>query len=312
MDTRSPIAFSVSKAIRLEKWMEMEYLNTAKEKTRFLAAVEDIDFARRLLICSVFNPWLIPDSSAPSDPTEPFPPGDPPPFPLKGDYRLYFDRILRADLVPNLTYRPPPALLDKCSACPIADDFLHFNETRHTVFNVLSFLDDCLHFDTDPTVEPFPMLPGIDADSFARSKTLILPEAAVTRLVGEWCRRTKNKAASGLLRLAFNRLSLKIHDRNLPILYQNISLSVKERTLTLGKELLVSKSLFFAGKHPSDAKKPHSPLPAGCRGTSPAGRMDPRKFCRNLPKRPRRVHFNPFGIPSVLPKNQHPPGIHAA
>ncbi len=221
--TNRNIALAVSKAIRQGSWLDVDYHNKKGENTHFLFAVKDVDIKTKRLKGDCFNPNL--------QGVE---------YPLQKDYILDFNRFFSATVIHDISYSVPNELIKKLELCDDNEDFLHFNELNNNIF---IFLEQCIQFDTDLLVSSFKMLYGIDIDSFAKNKKIHITNEQSLFLARELCNWKKEEAKKQqIFRLVLNILSIRRHERNLPIVYKDVLLNLNDSSLELCEKYQFAKS----------------------------------------------------------------------
>ncbi|MBP3710161.1 MAG: hypothetical protein J6I73_07170 [Treponema sp.] len=224
------IALTISQAIRQGKWLDVQYCNSKNQNKQFLFAVKDIDWNKYKLMGDLFNPMLEQEM-----------------YPFLANKFIDFTRLQYARMMPDISYEVPESLLKKLETAEETEDFLQFNEQHHSL---LTFLEQCIQFDIDPTVKKIAMVEGLDADTLlAKEKTSLTREQCKKLAMDLRNWQEEEKKYNRIIRLALNILSIKRYGKNIPIIYKEVLLHIteNEQFLVVGKELQFSKS-YLLGK----------------------------------------------------------------
>ena len=168
-------------------------------------------------------------------------------FPFLANKCINFTRLKEARILPDISYQVPDTLLKKLETVSETEDFLCFNEQHH---QLLTFLEQCVQFDIDPTIKKITMLEGLDADTLLAKERIPITKEQCKKIaidLQNW--QTEEKNRRRIVRLALNILSIKRYGKNIPIIYKEVLLHINEddQFLAVGKELQFSKS-YLLGK----------------------------------------------------------------
>ena len=144
---------TISKAIKENKWLAIEYKNLKDEITNYWIYINDINPSTKKADCYIFNDAKSLDS-------------------LKGTIDL--TRIKSAiDLeMTGGDYKKNQELIAKIESSPDKFDFLQFTKFNR---NVLKYYEECFELDNDPFIDSKLLIEGIDHEVL-KKQGFIKPE----------------------------------------------------------------------------------------------------------------------------------------
>lgn len=215
-------------AVLSNKWLDVEYVNAKKEKTRFCVGVKDIDSKKQRLFCDIFNAFLS-NRALQSD---------------HGEIYINIGAITRASVIEQSYYLSGEELANRIAKDPNLSRFLEADELDN---NILCYLSDCYKFDNDPYLKESVVLDGIDIKELREKRHVPLEEEQFSKLLDVLFKRNRYDAEQmyRYVDLAINSFSIDIHDKQYVVAYYPLTLNFKDRTLHAGKNATINKSFLL-------------------------------------------------------------------
>ena len=214
------ITQSLSKAIKESKWLSIDYQNKDGEQTSYWCSIIDVDLQSKKLKINAFNVAKMNNSQKG----------------VLNDAFLYFDGIIRADVLDHTTYDKPIELIKK-----IELNLDKLNWLSYDLYNekTLDYIKDCIKYDSVPYQSETAMISGIDEDKLKRTKKtgyyeLTLSQIAeLTQKIEKIGKQDKNRHYR-ITDLVINLLSIKTRRNDLFVAaYKKLLFDPKERRLIL-------------------------------------------------------------------------------
>jgi superfamily I DNA and/or RNA helicase len=215
------IGHTISTAIKEGKWIAIEYSNSQKEHTSFWCAVYDIDIERKTLHAQAFNYNKINENNSGLIDKLVF---------------LSFEKISSAFIVAGTTYAVPNELINKIESNILRLQWLDYSYSNE---NIISYLKDCVVFDTNPYVKEAALIQKIDEQvlikngvyklSFAQLETMAQKFDNLNNLV-------ENKTRY-IQEYILNDLSIVTNQGFYVVAYRKVLLDPSTRELTIGKDI---------------------------------------------------------------------------
>ena len=213
------IAQNLSKSIKEAKWLSIDYQNKEGEMTSYWCAITDIDIQSRKFTINAFNIMKTNNNK-------------------KGvlyDAFLFFDRILRADILEHTTYKRPDELLKK-----IEDNIQDLAWLKYDLFNekILNYIKDCIKYDSVPYQKETALISAIDEESLKKTRELgfyslsLKQLAEITEKIEKIGKQDKERVFK-TTELALNMLSISTKQGLFVCAYKNLVLDPIERKLVL-------------------------------------------------------------------------------
>lgn len=215
----------LSRAIKENKWLNIEYKNSKEEITNYRIYILDINPKTKKASCYIFNDAKSFDS-------------------IKG----YIDltKIISASVL-DMTggdYKTNQALIKKIEGNPLDFAFLKFSNFNR---NVLRYYEECYELDNDPYIDSKVLIEGLDHESFKKSgyvKLNEIQEKTVLRLIK---RSNKNNKLNSLEYIVFALLSYEIRSKTYLVAYKNILFNPDTKVLYLDNEIRFNNTLLING-----------------------------------------------------------------
>lgn len=205
------IAVEISRSIKEGKWVYIEYHNQNDENTLFWAAVKDINPKTQILKIDMYN------QSYSDDVMESF---------------IYFRRILSARVIEGTTYELQQHLIHKIIHNYDSFDFLEYSGINE---RVLLYYQECYENDREASIHDYRMVSGIDSD-VAKGKEYQLSDEKFHEFVIQlkrYLKGSRQKSGQKIRKLAINILAIHSPKGLYPIVYRDLLLNVKKKTLII-------------------------------------------------------------------------------
>lgn len=213
------IALSLSKSIKEAKWLSIDYQNKEGEITSYWCAIIDIDPSSRKLTINAFNISKIGNSN-------------------KGvltNAFLFFDRIIRADVLDHTTYERPESLINM-----IEENSQELSWLKFDLFNekILNYIKECIKYDSVPYQKETALITAIDEDTLKKTREIgyydlsLKQLAEITEKIEKIGKQDKERVFR-TTELAINMLSISTKQGLFVCAYKNILLDPSERKLVL-------------------------------------------------------------------------------
>lgn len=135
---------TISKAIKEQKWLSIQYINSEEMQTEYWIAIKDIDIERKSFFVDAFNFSKIDNET-------------------NGIIQIWinFDKIKTAHLIENSIYEQPPSLLKK-----IVQNIQNLAWLSYDSYNdeILDYIKECMKHEEVPYQTETALVNGIDQE----------------------------------------------------------------------------------------------------------------------------------------------------
>ncbi len=225
------IGAELSKSIKEQTWVYLEYENKQGETTFFWAAIKDVYPKDKRLRVDMFNPQYYDSNKRKLLETT-----------------LSFNRIKQATILEETTYDAPLNLYEK-----IKTQIHHLRWLDYDGFDnkILSYMKRSFDMDNTPYQIEGTLVDGIDEKTLLKEKVYHLSGAQIDqitkRIIKEKNKKVYSKTAYTVQTLALNDLSLNTPKGTFVIAYYPVKFNPKEMTLTLSDNVVINKVFFTEG-----------------------------------------------------------------
>ncbi len=226
------ISKSLSKAIKESKWLSIDYQNKGGEKTSYWCAIQDINVDSKKISITAFNVSKIENSNKG----------------ILSDAFLFFEGILRADILEHTSYDRPIELIEK-----IEKNIEAFSWLKYDLYNekTLDYIRECMKYDSIPYQKETALISAIDEEELKKFKNdgqYELSRMQIAQLVEkiEMLGRQDKKRYLRITELSMNVLSISTKKGLFVAAYKKIMFNPKERTL------IMSDTIYFNYEFSSD------------------------------------------------------------
>ena len=202
---------AISKAIKENKWLAIEYKNLKDEITNYWIYINDINPSTKKADCYIFNDAKSLDS-------------------LKGTIDL--TRIKSAiDLeMTGGDYKKNQELIAKIESSPDKFDFLQFTKFNR---NVLKYYEECFELDNDPFIDSKLLIEGIDHEVLKKHGFIKLEEEQEKEILKFVKKENRKNTQNSLESLVFALLSYEIRGKTYLVAYKKITFNPSNKCLIL-------------------------------------------------------------------------------
>lgn len=215
----------ISKAIKENKWLSIEYTNVKGENTNYWIYICDIDPILKKASCYLFNDAKSLDS-------------------IKGNIDL--TKIIDATILDMTSgdYKVNQTLINKIENSPKDFEFLQFTNFSK---NVLKYYEECYELDNDPYIDSKILIKGIDHSVLKKYGYIKLNEEQEKEILRFIKKENKNINLNVLQNLVFALLSYEIKGRTYLVAYKNISFNPQSKCLILNDNVRINNTLLING-----------------------------------------------------------------
>ena len=221
---RYSIGKMVSKSIKENKWLSIDYVNKDKQESSFWCSVLDIDVNGKYLTVDIFNVF-------------------------KGNNVLngiiYFDSIKSASVVEGTYYSYDQSLIKKINQNISKLSWLEYDNFKD---KILEYYSEAKRLDVDPYQTDYSNIPGLDARVLLEKKKIELNDEQLEIIAKEIYKNEDIEKTNKFSQLAINKLAIYDNGKEFIVAYYPLSLDIKSRTLIIKNELVVNKS-FLIGEN---------------------------------------------------------------
>lgn len=216
---------AISLSIKEGKWLDVVYASKKENRdTFFWCYVRDADSNTHRLYVDIFNDKKSLDTI---------------------HSWISFDKIKEARVI-DFTYGGfNETLYNKISHNVVAYDWLSFDRFNN---NVLRYLEACNRLDSDPYVEHYTMIEGLDADALSEKGVFFLDEDKTHEIVSFVKRYDINADDRRVYELSLSRLSIDEGNKKYIVLFQSVRFSPADHSLVLLKDLRLNPSFLVEGR----------------------------------------------------------------
>ena len=220
---------SIYRAILENKWLNVEYVNSKKERTSFFCGIKEINIDNGRIDCDIFNCFK--------------------PHPLMRGERnfIYLEGIQSARIIEQSFYMADSSLLKRVREDKNLFQFLEADVLQN---NVLAYLSDCYRFDNDPYLDESIRLDHVDIKELKEKRRVILVQEEFDALINGLFKKTVTEAENQyrFVDLAINSFSIDIKDKQYVVAYYRLNLNFKDRCLMVEDTPIINQSFLIDGK----------------------------------------------------------------
>ena len=214
----------IYQAISLNKWLNISYINKKGETTYYYIATKNIDVAKEVLLCDIFNPYKKDETL---------------------ETYIYVKNILSASILEHSYYEPPKDLLKAINENQTIANYLEVSNFDN---NILSYLSDCYRLDNDPYLKEFVTIDGIDTHTLLEKSKYNLDDDQFNKILNDVFKKNKYEAEkiNRYQTLAINKFSIDINDKQYVVAYRVLTLNFKDKTLKISSKSSINKSFLLS------------------------------------------------------------------
>lgn len=211
----------ISKSIKENKWLSIEYINKNGEKSNYWCSVLDIDINRKKLKIDMFNVF-------------------------KGNQTINatisFDGIKKAKVVGGTYYSCDPHLIDKIEKNISELSWLEFDNFDD---KILEYYSEAKRLDVDPYQNDYSNVAGIDIRTLLKNEKILLNDEQFESIVKDIYKNENFEKQNKYSQLAINKLSICDKSKLYVVAYYPLSLDIKEKSLMINDGLIINNSFLI-------------------------------------------------------------------
>lgn len=219
---------AIYQGIISNKWINISYVNSRKEKTSFYIGVIDIDEAKEIITCDIFNPYKSNETLS-NDKGVP----------------LRMNNIKSASVLEHTYYETNEKLLSKLKYGNKLNEYL---EVVNFDNNILKYLSDSYRLDNDPFLKEVIMIDGIDLHTLSQKGAYKLDDNQFDLLLRKIFKVPAFEAEkmNRFRTLAINTFSIDLFDKEYVVAYKILTLNFKNKTLRASSHSYINKSFLIS------------------------------------------------------------------
>ncbi|MFP4078142.1 MAG: AAA domain-containing protein, partial [Candidatus Izemoplasmataceae bacterium] len=225
------IGAELSKSIKEQLWIHLEYENRHGETTYFWAAIKDIHPKSKKLVVDMFNSKY---------------------YGTKRntilEATLSFDQIKNATILEETTYDTPDQLYDTIDEHIHHLEWLGYDQFDH---KVLTYLKRAFDMDNTPYQLEGNLIDGIDEEKLLKEEKITLKgiqiDQITERILKEKNHQSKSETAYTIKSLALNDLSIVTSKGTFIIAYYPVKFNPKGMTLSISKDVVINQVFLTEG-----------------------------------------------------------------
>ena len=213
------ISQSLSKAIKEAKWLSIDYQNKEGDQTSYWCAIKDIQIESKKIGITAFNISKIDNSTQG----------------ILSNAFLFFDGIIRADILEHTSYDRPIELIEK-----IEQNLKDLSWLNYDLYNekTLDYIKECMKYDSIPYQKETALVSAIDEEELKKAKSkgfYSLSLKQVSELVEkiEKLGKQDKERAFRTTELAMNMLSISTKQGLFVAAYKKLLFNPEERALIM-------------------------------------------------------------------------------
>lgn len=214
----------ISKSIKENKWLSIDYVNKDNQESSFWCSVLDIDIDAKTFSVDIFNIF-------------------------KGNKTLngtiYFDNIKKANVVDGTYYSYDQSLIKKIEKNISKLSWLEFDNFND---KILEYYSDAKKLDVDPYQNDYSNVSGLDTRLLLEKKRVILDDNQFEIIAKEIYKNEDIEKTNKYSQLAVNKLAIFDKGKEYIVAYYPLNLDVKTKTLMIRNDLIINKS-FLIGEN---------------------------------------------------------------
>lgn len=216
------IGKTISKAIKENKWLSIEYVNKNSLESTFWCAVLDINVDKKSFTVDIFNIFKGLDSI--------------------NTYIMY-ENIKSAKVLDGTYYIYDEKLISK-----IEKNISRLSWLEYDSFNdkILEYYSEAKKLDVDPYQNEYSNVSGIDTAILLKEKQIKLNDNQFMVISKDIYKNNDIEKTNKFSQLAINRLAIYDKGKEFVVAYYPLSLDVKNKILLIKNDLIINKS-FLVG-----------------------------------------------------------------
>ena len=215
----------ISKSIKENKWLSIDYVNKDNQETSFWCAILDIDINGKMLTVDIFNVFKNND--------------------ILDNMHIYFNNIKKASVVDGTYYSHNSSLIEK-----IEKNISKLSWLEYDNFNdkILEYYSEAKKLDVDPYQNDYANVEGLDTKVLLSNKKITLNERQFEIIAKDIYRNEDIERTNKYSQLAINKLAIYDRGKEYIVAYYPLSLDVKSKSLIIKDELIINKT-FLIGEN---------------------------------------------------------------
>ena len=254
---KTTVKSAIYQAIIENKWLEVSYLNSSKEKTEYYIGIIDVDIKKGTIACDIFNPYISAGCLTAA----------------KGSPYIRIAGIQRAKVLDQTYYPVPEKLKKRIDAEAALARYLEIDALDN---DILRYLSDCYRLDNDPYLRNTVVIDGVDRRELHRSLLFHLDDKQFDALLTQLFKKENKYESEKIARysdLAINYFSIDIAGKQYVVAYRKLALNFKNKTLRMDDHTTINKSFLI---------EEHKKVTLGMYLD-----MNPDEFCAHFDETPR-------------------------
>lgn len=217
------------------KWLNIKYQNS-KEITKFYASIVDFDIEEEVIYVKMFNLAKGKDVLSNNKGSR------------KAGIKIFVIKILSCSVLTHISCKVNIALIKKLESIKLSKTWMNSSLGEKRIINYYMM---CLNYDVSPVIDKDFSLNKIDKKIFNKSLSY-KPEVNhyydILASVTNFDKKVDPKNETSVS-YAFNLISIRTPNGIFPILYRDFNIDLEERTLELGTEIKVNRSININNKN---------------------------------------------------------------
>ena len=214
----------ISKSIKENKWLSIDYVNRNKEQSSFWCSILDIDINSKSFTVDIFNVF-------------------------KGNNTInttiYYEYIKKANVVDGTYYSYDQSLIKKIEKNISKLSWLEFDNFND---KILEYYSEAKKLDVDPYQNEYSNVSGLDTRVLLEKKKVVLNDEQFEIIAKEIYKNEDIEKTNKYSQLAINKLAIYENGREYIVAYYPLTLNVKSKALLIKNELIINKS-FLIGEN---------------------------------------------------------------
>ncbi len=229
--TLKSIGAELSKSIKEQCWIHIEYKNQQGEITYFWAGIKDIYPEKQKIVVDMFNPKKYADGEKDIL-----------------DATLFFSAIQKATVLDETSYDTPLALYQKIDECAMHLTWLNYDTFDH---KTLTYLRRASEMDESPYQSKTNLIDGIDEQELINTEAYKLSDEQITQVIKRVHYKKRQKESDDayyrVRTLALNDLSIVTRQGHFVIAYYPVRFNPKTMELVIKDDVHINKTFLTEG-----------------------------------------------------------------
>ena len=217
------IGKTISKSIKENKWLSVDYVNKDGQESSFWCSILDVDMNNKALKVDIFNIF-------------------------KGNKILngiiYFENIKKANVVDG-TYYDNASLVKNIEKNISKLPWLEFDNFND---KILEYYSEAKMLDVDPYQNEYSNVSGLDTRILQKNKKIKLNDEQFEIIAKEIYKNEDIEKTNKYSQLAINKLGIYDKGKEYIVAYYPLNLDVKQKILMIKDDLIINKS-FLIGEN---------------------------------------------------------------